>query len=256
MRRYAGARAGVAATPGSGVIAAVAALSGGLIASASCGSNERQPRVMAATSAAKSSLLLLDAFADDEEHEAVDAGALRLDDRVDGFLVVLDERLGSSVTSARNLATAPSTIFSTMLAGLPDSAARAEAIVALLLDDVGRHVLAADGHRLRRRDVHREILAERFVAARVVDEDADARAVHVRRDTALRFQPHEAPQRQCSRRSSARALRAAPRPCRPTRARARRAPPRRPAGRGRRSARLRWRTPGNRRCVRRNRFRS
>ena len=43
---------------------------------ASIGREGAQPRVIAATSAAKSSLLLLDAFADDVEHEAVDASRL------------------------------------------------------------------------------------------------------------------------------------------------------------------------------------
>src|SRR6185437_5656251 len=66
---------------------------------------------------------------------------------------------------------------------------------SLLVDDARRHLLARYRDWLRRRDVHRQILAERLVAAGVIDDDADLRAVHVRRDPSLRLDAHEPAQR-------------------------------------------------------------
>jgi len=136
-----------------------------------------------------------DTLADDIEDEAVHARALRRDERCDRLLVVLHEWLRQQRNLGEELV--ERTFYHLFddvgrLARLGGARGRDR---ALLLDDVGGHLFARDRLRFRCGDVHREVLAERFVATRVIDQHADARAVHIRRDAALRIEPHEAAQR-------------------------------------------------------------
>ena len=130
-----------------------------------------------ATSAAKS-LLLLDALADHDTAESRQPVAfLAFSILLDGLLVVLDERLAEQRDLGRGTCcTAPSTIFATISAGLPDSCARCpRAIVALASRSARPAPRPRQRNRLARGDVHREVLAERVVAAVNVDQHADLR---------------------------------------------------------------------------------
>src|SRR5262249_40545175 len=67
--------------------------------------------------------LLLDALADDVQDEPRHRGLPRLQQASTDCLSFFTKGCPSSVTSLRNFCTLPSTIFATMSAGLPDSAA-------------------------------------------------------------------------------------------------------------------------------------
>ena len=79
-----------------------------------------------------------------------------------GVLLSITNSWLSSAFSLRNLAIAPSTIFSTMLAGLPLSLAFSMAIARSRSISAGVEAVGVERQRVGGGDVHRDLLAERL----------------------------------------------------------------------------------------------
>ena len=85
----------------------------------------------------------------------------------------------------RNLAIEPSTIFSTMLAGLPLSLAFSIAIARSRSSSVGVEAVGVERQRVGGGDVHRDLLAQRLQRlgrSRALKRDQHADLAHARRD--------------------------------------------------------------------------
>src|SRR6476619_5426700 len=76
-----------------------------------------------------------------------------------GVLLSITNSWVSSACSLRNLARPPSTIFSAIACGLRLSFAFS---IALALDQRGGQIVGGQSERVRGRDVHRDLLAERL----------------------------------------------------------------------------------------------
>src|SRR6056297_207348 len=132
----------------------------------------------------KIGLFLLDAFANFETDKISDLGALRLEQRTNGLVRILDERLPDQRDLGQVLVQTADNHFLDDLGRLAGILGLRPENVLFLLEHIGRDGVGIDERRIQSGHVHGDVARKLFVAAFQTHQDADAAAVDVAPDHA------------------------------------------------------------------------